>query len=118
MENTIGTRGREFVGTVINAKMQKTVTVEWPRTIYIPKYERYLTKRTRVKAHNPESINAKVGDQVRIMECRKLSKTKSFIIIEKLGVNFGYVAREGDLKAGVVARSEKPKEHPKTEAEE
>jgi small subunit ribosomal protein S17 len=108
-------RGREFVGTVVNAKMQKTVTVEWPRQVYIAKYERYMTKRTRVKAHNPDSVAAKFGDIVRIRECRKLSKTKTFMIVEKLGVNFSYVAREEDIKAGVVARSEKPKEHPKTE---
>ena len=80
---TIGTRGREFVGTVINAKMQKTVTVEWPRQVYIPKYERYMTKRTRVKAHNPDSVGAKLGDRVLIRECRKLSKTKSHVVIKE-----------------------------------
>ena len=118
MTNTIQSRGREFVGTVVNAKMQKTVTVEWPRQVYMPKFERYLTKRTRVKAHNPDSVGAKVGDMVRIQECRRISKTKSFLIIEKIGVNFQYVTKEEHLKAGVQARSEKPKEHPKIQKKE
>ena len=82
MEQTISTRGRTFTGTVIADKMAKTVTVEWERQKYIPKYERYEKRRTRVKAHNPENINAKEGDMVVIKETRPLSKTKHFIITE------------------------------------
>ena len=82
MEQTISTRGRTFTGTVIRDKMSKTVTVEWERRKYIPKYERYEKRRTRVKAHNPENINAKEGDLVKIKETRPLSKTKNFIVIE------------------------------------
>lgn len=82
MEQTISTRGRTFTGTVIRDKMSKTVTVEWERRKYIPKYERYEKRRTRVKAHNPENINAKEGDIVKIKETRPLSKTKNFIVIE------------------------------------
>ena len=62
--------------------MHKTVTVEWPRKLYVPKFERYLIKRSRVKAHNPEHINAKTGDTVRIMETRPISKTKKFTVVE------------------------------------
>jgi len=78
-------RGRSFVGTVVSAKRHKTIKVEWTRHIYIPKYERYELRRTRVHAHNPESINAKEGEMVRIIECRPISKTKHFVVIEKLG---------------------------------
>lgn len=84
MQNT-NTRGRTFIGTVVDAKMQKTATVEWERRAYVQKYERYEKRRTRVKAHNPENIDAKKGDIVKIMECRPLSKTKKFTIIEKVG---------------------------------
>jgi len=76
MTKKITTRGRTFKGKVVSDKAQKTVTVEWDRRIYIPKYERYLKKRSKVKAHNPEEINAKVGDVVIIKETRPLSKTK------------------------------------------
>ncbi len=80
----LSVRGRTFTGKVISSRMSKTVNVEWDRRIYIPKYERYLKKRTRVKAHNPDCISAKEGDMVRIMECRPLSKTKKFTVMEKL----------------------------------
>jgi len=75
-------RGRVFSGTVTSAKMQKTVTVEWPRRKFNKKYERFEMRRTRVKAHNPESINAREGDIVTIAETRPLSKTKTFVVIE------------------------------------
>jgi len=79
---TLSVRGRTFVGKVISAKMYKTVTVEFDRINYIQKYERYEKRRTRIKAHNPECINAKEGDIVKIKECRPLSKTKKFVVIE------------------------------------
>ena len=78
---TISTRGRTFTGVVISDKMNKTVTVEWARRKYIPKYERYQKRRTKVKAHNPDSINAEKGDEVIIQETRPISKTKNFIVI-------------------------------------
>lgn len=75
-------RGRVFTGIVVSDKMQKTAVVEWPRRKYDKKYERFEMRRTRVKAHNPESINAKTGDTVKISETRPLSKTKTFVIVE------------------------------------
>lgn len=75
-------RGRVFEGKVIKAIMMKTVTVEWPRIFYMSKYERFEKRRSKVKAHNPQCINAKVGDTVKIAECRPLSKTKNFVILE------------------------------------
>ncbi len=75
-------RGRTFVGTVVSDRMQKTATIAWNRRKYVKKYERFEIRRTKVKAHNPESINAKQGDIVKIAETRPLSKTKNFVIIE------------------------------------
>jgi small subunit ribosomal protein S17 len=80
----LSVRGKTFEGTVISDRMRRTVTVEWPRQVFIKKYERYAHKRSRVKAHNPECVSAKQGDRVKIMECRKLSKTKSFVVLEVL----------------------------------
>jgi len=77
-------RGREFIGKVITDKMSKTIRVEWARQARIPKYERLLKKRSRVHAHNPPCISAKVGDRVRIGECRPISKTKTFVVLEVL----------------------------------
>jgi len=75
-------RGRIFTGTVISDRMQKTATIEWPRRKFNKKYERFEVRRTRVKAHNPESIGARTGDTVTIAETRPLSKTKTFVIIK------------------------------------
>lgn len=83
-EKPLSIRGRKFTGTVVSDKMSKTVTVEWERRKYIPKYERYERRRTRVKAHNPENIDAKTGDKVIIAETRPISKTKNFIVIQKV----------------------------------
>ncbi len=76
-------RGKTFVGKIVSTDFNRTATVEWKRHHYIPKYERYELRRSKVKAHNPDCIAAKKGDTVKIMECRPLSKTKNFIIIEK-----------------------------------
>ncbi len=78
----IRTRGRVFKGIVKSAKAQKTVTVEWTRRVYIPKYERYMKKNSKVKAHVPEGLAVKEGDFVIIKECRPISKTKKFIVTE------------------------------------
>jgi len=81
---SISVRGKSFTGTVVSDKMHKTVVVEWEQRVLIPKFERYKKRRSRVSAHNPEEINAKEGDLVRIQETRPLSKTKNFVVVEIL----------------------------------
>ena len=86
-KNKLSTRGRTFTGIVISDKMTRTVTVEWERRKFIKKFERYEKRRTRIKAHNPDEINAEKGDTVMIEETRPISKTKNFLvkkIIKKL----------------------------------
>ena len=82
--NHVMVRGRLFTGVVVEAKAQKTATVEWTRRRYIPKFERYEVRRSRIHAHNPACIDAKPGDRVELGETRKLSKTKSFAVIERV----------------------------------
>ena len=65
--------------------MHRTVIVRRDYLHYVPKYERYERRHSRIAAHNPDCINAKVGDKVKIAECRPLSKTKHFVVIEKVG---------------------------------
>ncbi len=73
--------------------MQKTATVEWERRHFLKKYERYEKRRSKVKAHNPICINASEGNIVKIMECKPLSKTKNFVIVEILGHEKGFKER-------------------------
>ena len=65
----------EKVGQVVSAKMQKTIVVEVTRRVPHPLYKRIVTKRKRFYAHD-ENRTAKVGDVVRIVECRPLSRLK------------------------------------------
>ena len=79
------THGRTFVGVVTSNKMQRTAVVKWEWRKSLPKYERFLTRTTKVKAHNPDCIHAKPGDIVQIKETRPISKKKNFVIIKKIG---------------------------------
>ena len=65
----------EKVGEVVSARMQKTIVVEVTRRVPHPVYKRIINKRAKFYAHDEESA-AKVGDVVRIIECRPLSKMK------------------------------------------
>ena len=84
-KTNISLRGRVFTGVVTSSKMQKTAIVEWSRRSKINKYERHIQKRKRLDVHVPDHIQIQKGDMVRIQETRPLSKTKNFIVIEKLG---------------------------------
>ena len=83
MENKTSTRGRriEVVGEVISDKMDKTVSVLISRMIRHAKYGKYLKRTSVFKAHD-EKNEAKIGDIVRIVETRPLSKTKRFSLVE------------------------------------
>ncbi|MBW2973262.1 30S ribosomal protein S17 [Candidatus Woesearchaeota archaeon] len=111
-QDSLSLRGRTFKGVVIADGMQKTVTVEWERRKNVRKYERYEKKRARVKAHNPENVNAKKGDIVEIKECRPLSKTKHFVVAKKIGEERLFAEREKSLEESKVKqkKAEKPAE--------
>jgi small subunit ribosomal protein S17 len=81
---TLKVRGRILEGTVISAKMDKTVIVKRDYQFYVPKFKRYERRHSHIPAHNPPCLNVKENDVVKIAECRPISKTVSFIVIEKL----------------------------------
>jgi len=76
-------RGQIIEGVVVSDKAEKTVVVQRVYMKKIRKYERYEKRRSKIHAHNPPCIAARAGDVVKIMECRPLSKTKSFVVVEK-----------------------------------
>lgn len=80
---TLSARGRILNGVVVSDKMEKSVVVTIDYIKFYPKYERYVRKNSRITAHNPPCIDAKTGDKVKIAECRPISKTKSFVVVEK-----------------------------------
>jgi len=78
-------RGRRqtTVGTVVSDKMQKTVVVEISRLVRHLDYSRMVSRKTRVKAHDEQDA-CHVGDTVRLMETRPLSKDKRWRVVEVL----------------------------------
>tara|TARA_Y100000590_G_scaffold463192_1_gene629311 strand:- start:677 stop:1009 length:333 start_codon:yes stop_codon:yes gene_type:complete len=77
-------RGQIIKGVVSSKGMQDTIVVERKTTRYMPKFERYEKRTRRYSAHLPSCIgDLSPGDNVRIMECRPLSKTVKFCVIEK-----------------------------------
>lgn len=75
---------KELVGKVISNKMQKTVVVAVENRFPHPKYEKQIVETRKFKAHDPED-KCKVGDRVRIQECRPLSAEKRWIVKEITG---------------------------------
>ena len=66
---------KEFVGFVKSDKMDKTIVVSVETTTLHPLYKKYVVRSKRLKAHD-EKNEAKVGDRVRVAECRPISKEK------------------------------------------
>jgi small subunit ribosomal protein S17 len=77
-------RGRILEGVVSSAKMDKTVIVRRDYIHYVPKFMRYERRHSRIPSHTPPCIDVKEGDRVVIAECRPISKTVSFVVVEKL----------------------------------
>ncbi|HAP43431.1 MAG: 30S ribosomal protein S17 [Spirochaetes bacterium GWD1_61_31] len=68
-------------GVVVSDKMAKTIVVEVMLRKLHPLYKKYLTRSKKVKAHD-ETNDAKVGDTVRVVECRPLSRDKRYRLAE------------------------------------
>jgi small subunit ribosomal protein S17 len=73
----------EKVGSVVSDRMAQTIVVEVTRRVPHPVYKRIVSKRKKFYAHD-EKGEAKVGDVVRIIECRPMSKLKRWVLGEVL----------------------------------
>jgi len=81
---TLSIRGRVLDGVVISAKMDKTVVIRRDYQFYVPKFKRYERRHSHINAHNPPCVNVKEGERAKISECRPLSKTVSFVVVERV----------------------------------
>lgn len=72
---------RERIGRVVSNKMQKSITVAVDRQVKHPIYGKFITKTSKLMAHD-ENNDANIGDTVRIMSTRPLSKNKSWRLVE------------------------------------
>lgn len=96
-------KGEMVKGKVIKKDINRTATIEWFRPYFIPKYERYEIRRSRIRTHNPACINAGIGHEVVVARTRPLSKTKNHTIIQITG---------GEEKTQSVIQKEQQKEEP------
>jgi small subunit ribosomal protein S17 len=78
---TEGAKQHHWFGDVVSNKMQKTVVVVVSRTVTHPVYKKVLRRMTRLKAHD-ESGMCKVGDRVKLVETRPLSKEKHWRVVQ------------------------------------
>ena len=74
---------RVLVGRVVSDKGDKTIIVGVERLVKHPLYKKYLTRRTKYMAHDPEN-QCRVGDKVQIIESRPLSRRKRWQLVKVL----------------------------------
>jgi small subunit ribosomal protein S17 len=85
METEIKRRGKrkENIGIVISNKMDKTIVVEVTRKMRHPRYQKVFERTTKCYAHD-ESDSLEIGQKVRIVETRPLSKLKRWRVVEAM----------------------------------
>ena len=74
--------GRVVQGFVVSDGPDKTVVVEVERRVQHPRYKKFIRRRKKFHAHD-ESNEYRVGDKVRIRECRPISKLKTWEVIAR-----------------------------------
>ena len=74
-------RGRIMEGIVTSTKMHKTLVFQTDYLSLVKKYSRYERRRSKKLAHLPPCIEAKVGDTIKVVECRPLSKNVSRVVV-------------------------------------
>ena len=79
-------RGKITKGVIVSKKSKNTVIIRRDYVQFVKKYQRYERRNTRLACHLPDclSYEIQVGDLVRVGESRKVSKTKAFIVLEKI----------------------------------
>ena len=80
METTRKLR-KERIGVVVSNKMDKTIVIAVERKVKHPKYGKFVKRRKKFTAHDEENT-CNIGDTVKIMETRPLSKNKSWRLVE------------------------------------
>lgn len=78
---TLPVKKEVLKGKVVKKDASKSATIVWERSVYVPKYERYQVKRSRLRVHNPPCIDAQIGQTVIVARTRPLSKSKNHVII-------------------------------------
>jgi small subunit ribosomal protein S17 len=79
---TLSVRGKLIQGKVVSAKAPKMVVVQQETPKFITKYKRYARSQSKTHAYKPSCIDVKEGDVVLTAECKPISKSVSFVVVE------------------------------------
>ena len=79
---SLSIRGKIFEGIVINAKAKWTVVIERESLIDFTKFKRFGRSKNKIHAHVPSNLDIHEGDYVVAAECRPISKSVSFVVVE------------------------------------
>ena len=79
---SLSIRGKIFEGIVINAKAKGTVVIERESLIEFSKFKRFGRSKNKIHAHVPSNLDIQEGDHVVAAECRPISKSVSFVVVE------------------------------------
>ena len=75
-------RGKLFHGKVTGNKAKKTITLQKDTPVYFSKFKRYARGKSTIHAHVPNCIDVEIGDHVLAAECRPISKSVSYVVVE------------------------------------
>ena len=79
---SLSIRGKLFEGIVINAKAKRTAVIQKESLIYFEKFKRFGRSKNKIHAHVPSNLDIQEGDYVIAAECRPISKSVSFVVVE------------------------------------
>jgi len=75
-------RGKLFDGKVTGSKAKQTITLQKEAPVYFSKFKRYARGKSTIHAHVPECIDVEAGSHVLTAECRPISKSISYVVVE------------------------------------
>jgi len=75
-------RGKLFEGKVVSTKAKKTIVLQKESPVYFSKFKRYARSKSTIHAYKPSCIVVEEGDAVLTAECRPISKSVSYVVVE------------------------------------
>ena len=75
-------RGKLFDGKATGTKAKQTITLQKEAPVYMSKFKRYARSKSTIHAHVPQCMSVSSGSIVRTAECRPISKSVSFVVVE------------------------------------
>ena len=79
---SLSIRGKLFDGKVTSNKARQTITLQKESPVYFSKFKRYARSKNTIHAHVPECIDVESGNHVLTAECRPISKSVSYVVVE------------------------------------